>query len=303
MRRTTVVLGLVSSIVVAVLVAVAYNVDFPDSSGVFEPERGGAEQAQQPSPADTTADESAAIAAPQRPSDDGEQRTVTEALTDTDRDPSTSHLVDEDRKRVRESATREVQEVYSLLLEHLGLTANEKDALLAFLIEDKISRTTTRYSRGKAMNAQERANDIAAIIGDAKLQEFLALEQNLNSYLEVQRVASGLRRDGMPLTDAQQDDYLKILLDVRNRDVISNVDTEPGSIEQLKQTLAQMDENERLIMELAPSVLSSSQVEWLFERYQHWSYQRAQALQDQIRARADDPSGFHRVYYPVPTEY
>ena len=303
MRRTTVVLGLVSSIVVAVLGAVAYNVDFLDSSSVFEPERGAAEQAQQTSPADTTADESAAIAAPRRPSGDDQHQTVTETLSDINLDPATRRLVDEDRKRVRESATREVQEVYSLLLEHLGLTANEKDAFLTFLIEDRISRTTTRYSRGKAMNAQERANDIAAIIGDAKLQEFLALEQNLNSYSEIQQMASGLHRDGMPLTDAQRDAYLQILLDVRNREMTSDVDAAPDSIEYLEQMLDRMDENERLVMELAPSVLSAGQVEWLFERYQHWSYQRAKALQDQIRARADDPSGFHPIYYPVRPEY
>ncbi len=69
-------------------------------------------------------------------------------------------------------------------------------SLLQFLIEDEIARTRTRYSDGIGMDEHERSARIAEIIGDAKLQQFLALENNLGEYKEVQYVQSALQEKG-----------------------------------------------------------------------------------------------------------
>jgi hypothetical protein len=49
-----------------------------------------------------------------------------------------------------------------------------------------------------------------------------------------------------------------------------------------------MDEYERLVLELAPSVLSTRQTGLLFDRYQALSYRRAAILEMQEESRAND---------------
>jgi hypothetical protein len=98
------------------------------------------------------------------------------------------------RKSVRDDATREILRVYPLLLDHLGLPQEKKDALISLLIDDRVARTTTLHSRGKALNADERSKQIAAVIGSSKLQQFLALEKNIRSYADVARIGSLLEK-------------------------------------------------------------------------------------------------------------
>ncbi len=70
----------------------------------------------------------------------------------------------------------------------------------------------------------------------------------------------------------------------------------------LEYQLAQIDEYERLVMEHAQSVLSPKQVEYMFERYQHNSYRRADALEAQRKARADNPDEKLPLWYPAPSD-
>ncbi|MDH3639971.1 MAG: hypothetical protein OES09_16130 [Gammaproteobacteria bacterium] len=149
---------------------------------------------------------------------------------------------------VRENATREVPELYSLLLQHLDLTPSEKDALLYFLIEIRIAGTYTPYSRGKTIDPQERTDRIAAIIGDTKLEQFLALEQNLGSYAEVVHMDSVLEKHDLPMTETERDRVLQILIDIQDRELaLPGADAERGSIEYLEYRLAKMDERERTL--------------------------------------------------------
>jgi hypothetical protein len=122
-------------------------------------------------------------------------------------------LVDEKTARmmVREEATHDVQDAYTVLLEELELTQLEKDALLAFLIEDLVANTKTQYSSGRGMSDLERSERIGTIIGESKLQQFLALERNRREYSEVQSVSSMLQERGAPLTSAQRDGLLEAL--------------------------------------------------------------------------------------------
>ena len=202
------------------------------------------------------------------------------------------------RRKGREDAERSVNAMYGLILEKLGLTPSERDAMLSLLTEDMIAATRTSYQRGKKTDKEEQANRIEAIIGYAKLQEFLAMERNLGAFWEVHMAGAELQRNGTPFTAAQQDGFLKILTDVKDRQTII-MDAERGSMEHLEQRLAHMDEYDRLVMELVPSVLTSTQVEYLFEQYQRMSYERAAALESQIEARANDPSYKLGLSYPA----
>ncbi len=293
MRRTTFVLGLISSAVAVALIAVIYGIASHRSPTTVEPSRGEANQAQQTSSIDAEVNDSTAVVS--RRSLGGDQNpTVAKA-------PRRTSYVDEatDRKMVREESTRDVANWYSLLLEQLDLPPREKDALISFLIEDLIARTRTRYASGIGMDEHERSNRIAAIIGDSKLQQFLALEHNLSEYREVQKVQSMLQQNDIPLSDTERDGLLEILVDVREQDrVMPGADAKRRTIESLQHTLDQMDEYERLVLELAPSVLSAKQVEYLFERYQALSYRRANALEHQRKARANNPDENLPLWYP-----
>ena len=203
------------------------------------------------------------------------------------------------RKEIREEVTRDVHGIYELPIAGLGLTSSQQDGLLSFLIEDEIARTRTVYSSGIGMDAEERSARIAAIIGEAKLEQFLALEQNIHEYREAYYVQSMLKEKGTPLTDTQQDELVKILVDVRAQiDMKPLAHVESNSIESLERTLDRLDEYQRLALELAPSVLSAKQVDYMFERYQALSSRRADALELHKQRRADNPDDDQLLWYP-----
>jgi len=292
MRRSTLAFALSSSTiaVVVALVAVVGGIGSDQS----------ARKAQQTSPVDTESNESIAGMA-QRSNDeykhlkrdDHQKPTVTEAPRKyTAAEEATT------RKLVREEVTRDVKDVYPFLIRDLGLTSSQQDALLSLLIEAEIAATRTSYSSGEGL--ADRSDRIAAIIGDGKLQQFLALEHYREEYEEVQSVRSVLQRKDVPLTDTQRDGLLEILVDIREQvDPLPPAEMNLRSMEYLEYRLDQMDKYERLVMERAPSVLSARQVEYLFERYQTLSYKRADALEVQRQARADDPKNEDApVWYP-----
>jgi hypothetical protein len=290
MRREIFILGLTLSAVVVVLV---YGIGSHQSPSTFEPMRGETSQAKQTASVEAKLNESTEVV--QQRSDDGYQKpTVTEA-------PRKYSSVDEaiSRKEVRELSTQDIQRVYPFLLKGLDLTPSEKDALLSFLIEDLISKTKTFYSSGIGMDEHERSNRIAAIIGHSKLQQFLALERNLSSYRDLGRVGLAFQQNGVPLTDAQQDGLLEIFIDVRDQfEWMPPADVDRRSIEVFEHRLTYEDDYDRHVLELAPSVLSPKQVEYLFERYQALSYRRAQALEWHKQRRADNPDDNLTLSYP-----
>lgn len=288
---------------VAVFAVAGAFVAFDNHWSAFniEPTGGDSNQAAQASSGDTQLNEST-LESPQR--SNGEHKSTKsedlQAPVISKEAPQYS-AADEaiSRKEIREEATRDVNGIYPLLIEGLNLTASQQNALLSFLIEDEIARTRTSYSSGIGMDEEERSARIAVLIGEAKLQQFLALEQNIQEYREAYYVQSMLKQKAAPLTDMQQEGLVKILIDVREQ-----IDMEPAahikrnSIESLEHTLDRLNEYERLALELAPSVLSSRQVEYMFERYQALSYRRADSLELHKQRRADNPDDEQLLWYP-----
>jgi len=296
MKRKSIFLSLALS--AGAIVAVVYGTGLLRPQGAVKYPPGEASQAHQ---AESAEPDASSVNSPQssqddiRANSDDESPAVNEARRN-------SNMADEEAtaKWVREDLTREVPEDYSLLLKHLGLTLSEEESLLQFLIEDEIARTRTRYSDGIGMDEHERSARIAEIIGDAKLQQFLALENNLGEYKEVQYVQSALQEKGVPLTDTQQDRLLKIVIDTREQiDTNLPAHLKPGSMEALEHRLNQIDENDRLVVELASSVLSVKQVEYVFERNQAHSYRRADILEWHKQRRADNPDDDLPLSYPA----
>jgi len=217
-NRERILFGLALSGIAIVLIAIVYRIDSHQSLGTVEPQREEAMQAQKASSTDAEVNESEGVVVPQPSLGDEQNIATTEPLSDTGYVPPPG-FVDEEtsNKMVREEATRDVPKLYSLLLESLDLTPSEKDALLALLIEDRIASTTTPYSRGMEIDEQDRAKRIAGIMGDPKLQQFLALERNLGSYAEIQYVETVLQQHANPITESQRDRMLEILIDVKPR--------------------------------------------------------------------------------------
>lgn len=273
MRRAPFILGLaLPAVAVAALVAFASGVGSDQPSSTDKPRRGEANQAPHTSSVDTELNESTEVVP--LPLDGGQEND----------DWNATGLADEEtsRKMVRESATRRISKWYSLLLEDLDLTPREKDALLSLLIEDRMASTWTDYKRGETIDKEEQSRRIAAIIGDPKLQQFRALERDLPAYREVEKVRSMLQQYDVPLADSERDRLLKILVEVGDQyETPPPSDAKLSSIEELEHILAQRDEFERHVMELAPSVLSPEQATYLFEQYQYLSYERARALERQ----------------------
>ena len=303
MRRATPVSGLTLSAVAVTLFALV------NSLGSYWSESRPSE-AKPPQASPTNTESSAStVLVPPRASEDDQNQTVAEAVSNAslprnNRSPDTGPslpdvpLPDENsvRERVREQATAEMESTYSLLLEHLGLTTEEKTAFLSLLIEMRVEGTSSGFRnriilRGRIIDEDERSKRITATIGDPKLQQFLTLERNLSSYREVGKIASLLQQNGVSLTDTQRDGLFRILAEVREQDWTDlPAGTELNSIEALEHDVAQRSEFERHVMELAPSVLAPNQIVYLDEQYQYLSRQRANDLERGRRGRAADPS-------------
>ena len=292
MRRANVVLGVVSAVAVALLALVDGGGSHRFSSTV-EATRGEPEQAPETSPNAETDQPTAVVPLPRV--EDDQNGTVTEAPSDTRAGNNTRRRAPPDenafREQVKRQTTQDVQDEYSLLLEDLGLAPEERDALVALLIEIQIA--ATYISGGQppiTMPEQERLDSIAAIIGDPKLQQFLALEQKRGAYWEVGKIGSLLRRNGVPLTDTQRDGLLKILVDVHDRYTMPPSDLDRDSIEYVEYVQTQWDEYDRHAIELTPSVLSPTQGVYLFEQYQRMADERAQSLERHKKRRAANPT-------------
>ena len=296
MRRAAIVLGLASSAVAVVIVVLFYGIGFHRPT--VAPGHEEAKIAQQTSSVDREAQEPTAVVESPRASDGHQEPAIIEAPSDE------YGFIDEDTwKGVRERATHDVQMLYSFLIEHLELTPSEKDALLSLLIEDQIEGTTigteTAFSRGRTIDKEEQSNRIAAIIGESKLQQFLELQRDLGSFTELAYITSALERHTVPITEAQRDRLLEILIEVQDQELaLPGADAEKGTIEYLEYLMAKTDERERLIFEQAASILSAEQVGYLFEQYQHDSYRRADALERQKKARANNDAEDLPLYYP-----
>ena len=206
-----------------------------------------------------------------------------------------------DLKWLREETTNEVLEAYALMFRHLGLSKTEQRDLTDFLVEVWVSGTTMRNFNPMPIEEGDRRAGVAAIIGDARLEQMLLMERNLAEYREAGRVSKLLQANEAPLTTAQQDDLLNIFIRVLGSEqAVANPNAQKGTIEAIESQIATMDEYERLVLELAPTILTGRQVELLFARYQALSYQRAQMLELQEKTRAnDDKEDDLPLWYPA----
>ena len=208
--------------------------------------------------------------------------------------------LEEDHKRVRDGAASAVKRDYTLMFDHLGLSPDENEVLYNFLVDVYAVGTRTKYSPGIPMDEEVRQQQIAEIIGQARLEKLLELEVNRKEYRELGRVQALFESNDVPLTDSQREGLFEILVKIRGQDAaVASPNAEPGSMVALASRLVQMNEYERLVLELAPAVLTSEQVEHLFNRYQDLSYKRSSAMDAQQRARVANPDGDQRpLYYP-----
>jgi hypothetical protein len=297
MKRASLVVGLGLAAVAAAGV-VLYASNSRRSVKSVEPRGAEAKAAQPLVPSEKTLNASIPAAPPKASGSDQEQG-LTKPASHTKR-------IDEaaSRKIVREQATRDVRRGYSRLLDDLEIPEQQKDALISLLTELQVAGTTTPFSRGRQVDDQERSRQIAAIIGESKLQQFLQLERDLPAYWEVENMSAIFNQNGVPLSDRQRDELQKIVVTTFEATrspskSISRLDPKPDSIEYLKRQLARMDEYEHHVLELAPSVLSSKQIEYLSDQYQYQSEQRARALQAQVKWKADHPNDSTPVWYPA----
>ena len=197
--------------------------------------------------------------------------------------------IDDALREIREESAQYVNNVYPLILGELELTTHQEAELLSLLIEAETAATKTFFSSGEGMN--DRSAKIADIIGQSKLNEFLQLEQYRAEYAELRSLESMFNDHDVSLSDLQRHSLGEILVKTRKRfnsDVPAGMD--PMSSEYIQHHLDQMDDFDRLVLELAPSVLSREQVELLFDRYQALAYERRLAIDAQLRARGNDPA-------------
>jgi hypothetical protein len=223
--------------------------------------------------------------------------------TATPAEPSPSDPVDQRRARRtppldeatareldRRHALDEVRIAYTLLLDDLDLPEQDEKDLIALLVDMRLESAWTSYQNGRTISAEERSDRISAVIGPEKHEQFLALEKNGREYWETYQIALLLQRRGVPTTPAQRDGVFDILTEVRDRYPVTRPEgLDPNSLEYLEYGLTQLDEFDRHVIELAPSVLSPRQVVHLFNEYDYMRRERASSLEQQRKSRIDRP--------------
>jgi hypothetical protein len=196
------------------------------------------------------------------------------------------------REEDRKSALNDVVIGYWLLLEDLDLPKQDALDLIALLADMQTEQGWTSYQRGRTIGEQERSDRISAVIGQQKLEQFLALEKNEPAYWETYQIALLLQRRGVPTTSTQRDGMFDILVDVRAQYPFTSppADIDPNSDEWIAYRLRQTDDFDRHVIELAPSVLSATQVAHLFNAYDAMARERLSTVEIQKRTRAGDPN-------------
>jgi hypothetical protein len=196
------------------------------------------------------------------------------------------------RANMRKDATQSIRESYSLLLEHLDVPPEQRQNLEALLtdmlVEGMWTGTSTFEIRGREIPQQERYERIASVIGDQKLVEFLALEQNVQAYAETTQIERLLRRKDVPLTDPQRDGVFEILVDVHARYPYEEppAELDRRSDEYIDDLLRRTDDVDRHVIELAPSALSPTQVAYLSDAYDFMSRDRRSDVEMQKKRKA-----------------
>lgn len=192
------------------------------------------------------------------------------------------------REHIRQSATEQIRDEYTLLLGDLALEAQEKTDLVALLIEMRIEGTWSGQIRGRTIPDQERYERIAAVIGDKKLLELIELEENRSAYWETTQIARLMRRKNVPLTEKQLDGVFDIVVEVHDRYPYRPpaAELDRNSDEYIEFVLTQTDEIDRHVVELAPSVLSPTQVVHLFNAYDFMSRDRRSDVERQKKRKA-----------------
>lgn len=286
MRRGTLVLA--SSLAAATVVgAVVYGLRSQQPSSPVAAFQSPTETAQPPSPADVKQNEPASVAKEGRPKEQSPNDPVDE------RRARGLPPLDEatERERDRTSALREVKIGYTLLFDDLDLPEQDEKDLIDVLVDMWTESAWTSYQQGRKIGEQERSDRIAAVIGQQKLEQFLELQKNGQAYWETYQIALLLQRRGAPTTPAQRDEMFDVLVDVRAQYPYTSPPEEldRNSAEYMAYRLRQMDDFDRHVIELAPSVLSPTQVAYLFQAYDRMSRERIDLFEWQKKMRAERP--------------
>jgi hypothetical protein len=195
------------------------------------------------------------------------------------------------RERDKKHALDDVRITYTLLLKDLGLPEQDEKDLIALLVDLQLESAWTSYQKGRTISAEERSERISAVIGPEKLEQFLALEENRPAYWETYQIALLLQRRGTPTTPAQRDGLFDILVDVQAQYPATRPPEEldPNSAEYIAHIHRQQDDFDRHVIELAPGVLSPTQVGYLFQAYDRMSRERIELLEWQKKMKAEHP--------------
>jgi hypothetical protein len=198
------------------------------------------------------------------------------------------------REQDRRSTLDEVKIAYTLLLEDLGLPEQDEKDLMALLVDMRMEGLWSSYQEGRTISAQERSDRISAVIGPEKLEQLLTLERNGQEYWETYQIALLLQRRGVPTTPAQRDEVFDILVEVHERYPFTKpAELDERSEQYIRDVLRQLDDTDRHVVELAPSVLSPTQVAHLFEAYDYMSRERVNDVEFvkkwKIQHPGDDP--------------
>lgn len=185
---------------------------------------------------------------------------------DADGEPGYSARLKKNIEKIRSRQMERTTATYDLLIDQIGLSPDERTALIEMLANDAaaeymVAGQDGEYRPGREIDTEEQFGRIEALIGSAKAAQFRKRSENIGRYGLLADVSSALEARGTPVQDDQREGLLEILVSVHARLMEAERQEDDDDCEKIiERGLEYGDTMYRLILEQAPGVLDEDQV-------------------------------------------
>lgn len=210
-----------------------------------------------------------------------------------DRNEPSEHSVEQEAEaRAKEMAVLRL--IYEDVASVAGLSNPEKESLMELLFEQQtelygsnVVDPVSSLDEAEAHNqmlARHRA-EVAALVGTSKASAVIDYQKSIDARFQVEDLRRQLESAGMPISEEQRRGLIRAAIE-RGAYVPRPEFTGASSEEAMAQELfARVQQRDQKMLQLARSLLRTSQVIW----YEELLQQRHNALEESLRASYNDP--------------
>ncbi len=220
-----------------------------------------------------------------------QQRAAEADVEDRNEEPSEHSLEQQAKARTKEMALLRL--IYEDVASVAGLSSAEKESLMELIFNQQTELydspavdPMSSLSEAEAYNemlARHRA-ELAELVGSSRAEAVVDYQKSIDARFQVEDLRRQLQSAGMPITEDQRRGLIKAAIE-RGAYVPMPEFTGASSEEAMAQELlARVQQRDQRLLQLARSVLRTSQVIW----YEELLQQRHNTMEESLRASYED---------------